>query len=58
MTDEQLQGQALADVKRRSHHYQVRLPPDLSDRLKSFMASRKLNANQALVHIITTFFHS
>jgi hypothetical protein len=54
---EQLTGQAASDLKRRPHHYQVRLPPDLSAKLRSYMASKSLNANQALQHIITTFFH-
>ena len=52
-----LTGQALADSKRRHGHFQVRLPLRLTDKVRSFMASRNLNANQALTHIIETFFH-
>ena len=50
------QGQALADDKRRSGHFQVRLPEDLEQRLRHYMKSRELNANQALNTIVSHFF--
>jgi hypothetical protein len=50
-------SQAKSDAKRRAHHYQVRLSSDLSAKLQAYMASHSLNANQALQHIISTFFN-
>ena len=50
------QGQALADDKRRSGHFQVRLPEDLEQRLRHYMLTRELNANQALNIIVSHFF--
>ena len=50
------QGQALADDKRRSGHFQVRLPEDLEQRLRHYMRTRELNANQALNTIVSHFF--
>ncbi|MFZ9570372.1 MAG: hypothetical protein ACO28M_11085 [Vulcanococcus sp.] len=68
MTDEQMhalmaveiakQGQALADDKRRENHFQCRLSPELAKQLRHFMASRDINANQALNTIISQFFGS
>jgi len=49
-------GQALDDEKRRSGHFQVRLPEDLEQRLRHYMRSRELNANQALNTIVSHFF--
>ena len=49
--------QAKADAKRREHHYQVRLDPLTSEKLKHFMKSREYSANEALSIIIRKFFH-
>jgi len=56
MPDEKTK-QAVADDKRRSNHFQVRLESDLADKLRHFMKSRDYNANQALSIIITKFFN-
>jgi len=55
MPDEKTK-QAVADDKRRPNHFQVRLDPELADKLRHFMKSREYNANQALTIIITKFF--
>lgn len=55
--DQAYASQARADARRREHHYQVRLPADTSKRLQAYMESHRLNANQALIHIVTTFFN-
>jgi len=55
MPDEKTK-QAVADDKRRPNHFQVRLDPELADKLRHFMKSREYNANQALTIILTTFF--
>lgn len=67
MTDEQIhaamaaeyakQGQALADDKRRANHFQVRLDKELAEKLRGYMQSRELNANQALQMIVSKFFN-
>jgi len=49
-------GQAYQDARRRPNHFQVRLPDDLAEQLRSYMASRNLNANQALNIIASKFF--
>jgi hypothetical protein len=49
--------QAKADDKRREHHYQVRLDPLTSAKLKHFMASRDYSSNEALRIIISKFFN-
>jgi hypothetical protein len=46
-----------ADQKRRHNHFQVRLPPDLADKLRDYMKSRGCGQNQALITIISKFFH-
>lgn len=51
------QGQALADDKRRHNHFQVRLDAQLADKLRDYMRSRDLNANQALQIIVSKFFN-
>ena len=51
------QGQALADDKRRANHFQVRLDKELAEKLRGYMYSRQLNANQALQMIISKFFN-
>ena len=66
MTDEEMhaamatelakQRQALSDEKRRSGHFQVRLPEDLEITLRHYMKIRNLNANQALNIIVSHFF--
>ncbi len=48
--------QAKADDKRREHHYQCRLDPVTSGKLKHFMSSRDYSANEALSIIIRKFF--
>ena len=55
MPDEKTK-QAVADDKRRPKHFQVRLDPELADKLRHFMKSREYNANQALTIILTKFF--
>ena len=55
MPDEKTK-QAVADDKRRPNHFQVRLDPELADKLRHFMKSREYNANQALTIILTKFF--
>jgi hypothetical protein len=55
MLDEKTK-QAVADDKRRLNHFQVRLDPELADKLRHFMKSREYNANQALTIILTKFF--
>ncbi len=50
------QTQAESDAKRRHNHFQVRLDPQLADKLRHFMKSRNYNANQALSIIISQFF--
>lgn len=49
-------SQAEHDANRRANHFQVRLDPDLGGKLRHFMQSRDLNANQALQLIISRFF--
>lgn len=49
--------QAKADDKRREHHYQVRLDPLTSEKLKHFIKSREYSANEALSIIIRKFFN-
>jgi hypothetical protein len=49
--------QAEHDANRRANHFQVRLSPDTATKLRAYMASHSLNANQALQHIVTTFFN-
>ena len=51
------QGQALSDEKRRANHFQVRLDKQLADKLRDYMKSRDMNANQALQIIISKFFN-
>ncbi len=51
------QRQALSDEKRRANHYQVRLDKQLADKLRDYMRSRDLNANQALQIIVSKFFN-
>ena len=51
------QGQALSDEKRRANHFQVRLDKQLADKLRDYMKSRDMNANQALQMIISKFFN-
>ena len=48
--------QAKADEKRREHHYQVRLDPLTSEKLKHFLKSRDYSANEALGIIVRQFF--
>ena len=55
MADEKTK-QAVADDKRRSNHFQVRLDNDLAEKLRHFMQSRDYNVNQALSTIIAKFF--
>ena len=49
--------QAQIDAERRSRHFQVRLPQELADKLRHYMQSRDLNANQALHIIVSKFFN-
>jgi hypothetical protein len=49
--------QAVHDERRRVNHFQVRLPQELADKLRHYMDSRDLNANQALNTIVSKFFH-
>jgi len=48
--------QAEIDQERRDRHFQVRLDRDLAAKLRSYMESRDLNANQALQIIVSKFF--
>jgi D-hexose-6-phosphate mutarotase len=50
-------AQARADQKRRPHHYQVRLDPQLSFKLRDYMARNNLSANQALKTIVHSYFN-
>ena len=50
--------QAQADRRRRDRQFQVRLPGLLSQKVRAFMHNNKLNQNQALIHIIESFFNS
>ena len=49
--------QAEHDVNRRANHFQVRLASHTAAKLRAYMVSHRLNANQALQHIVTTFFN-
>jgi len=51
------QGQALSDDKRRHNHFQCRLDQQLADKVRDYMKSRDMNANQALQMIISKFFN-
>ena len=51
------QRQALSDEKRRANHFQVRLDKQLADKVRNYMKSRDMNANQALQMIISKFFN-
>ena len=51
------QGQALSDEKRRANHFQVRLDKQLAEKVRDYMRSRDMNANQALQIIISKFFN-
>lgn len=49
--------QAEIDETRRPRHFQVRLHDDLANKLRHYMDSRDLNANQALTIIVSKFFN-
>ena len=49
-------NQHLYDAKRRDRQFSVRLPESLSLRLREYALEKHSNENQALIHIIKTFF--
>lgn len=54
---EQKLGQAYQDQRRKDGHFQVRLHSELAQKLRHYMESRDMNANQAINVIISKFFH-
>ena len=45
------------DAKRRKNHFQCRLDDELGDKLRHFIQSRDISANEALKTIISKFFN-
>ncbi len=46
-----------AEERRRYNQFQVRLPPDVAEKVRHFMKARDYNQSQALTIIISKFFN-